>query len=256
MKVYVLTMRTHEHRMWAWLGHFQTIGFPLIKKRRLLKVFRGYDHHDYANRYEAVKAMAADGHQKYQDWLDRSDPEMMKQVRSFSDCCQWGMLNILRKVASSDEPILVCENDAFFRGVTYDGIVQNWGSLVNQVGIENINVAMFTMMYKTKSYRKDMANLEIVDDFWYKGTPQTGQTANIYTPHGAQFILDNKPCYPNIERYLYYGDEKDEQYGNVSGVYSTRQEIIDPHFFANFDSFRPKYRDSDHWSELVKGEPF
>lgn len=254
MQTAILTIPSQDHRMWALLGHLQTIGFPVVKKRHLIKVYRGYSYTDYPNRYEAQKAMIADGHTKYQAVMDRKG-EGLKKIRSFSDCCQWSYLNMLRQVVKLDVPTLVLENDAFFVDVTYEELDRQWESLVSQIGFENINLAICSIGYAKKPELRQNAKFEDVDGFWVKGAVGYSQTAHIFTPHGAQWFLDNLPCYPHIELFVYHGRGY-EGYVQVEGVYSTRRDIIDPHFFCNFDSFRTQYHNPDHWTKLVKGEPF
>ena len=245
LPVYVLSIPRHENRIWALFGHLQTIGFPIVDNPNLVKVYNGYDTQDYVNRLDILQETARQGYQRHQEYLDSMNPEKLREVESFTDCVNLGMLNILRKVETGNKPVLVIEDDAYFVGVDYEELMRRWRQLELCVGCNNINVAMLSVKRPDFDELKSNVRLQSVGDFWWAGVCVPGQTANIYTPHGAARIL-KKPVYPNIERWLY-----DEQ---LEGVYSTKRELVDLHFFSNFDSPHAHARDTDFWNTVMQGE--
>ena len=258
MKVAVLTIPAQQHRIWALMGHLDTLGFPVRMSPRI-SIYNGFDFKDYETRYIALQAMVKDGHIKYQSYLQGAN-EILLNLDSHGDMCEWGLLNILRKLVENNESALVIENDAFFRNLpvskiedSFEFLASQWRGLIDNVGYENINVAMFTVVRPDLDELKEKANLEDIDDFWVKGACGAGQTANIYTPHGAKMILEDKPCYPNIEAWLYYGDTQESDYGNIEGVYSSRDGIISLHFFSNFDSPHTGLDPNEAW-QYYQGE--
>ena len=258
MKVAVLTIPAQQHRVWALMGHFDTLGFPVTISSRMA-IYNGFDYKDYPVRKDALEAMVANGHTKYAEYLDGAHDNLIN-LDSHGDMCEWGLLNIMRKVIEDNHFTLVVENDAYFRYLpvaevreSFAYIVEQWYSLVKQVGYENINVAMFTVIRPSLEESKERATLEDIDDFWVKGACGPGQTANIYTPHGAKMLLEDKPPYPNIETYLYWGDTGEGVYGDIPGVYSTRNGIIDLHFFSNFDSPHTVMKEPEYYFNLYRG---
>ena len=233
MKVAVLTIPSQQHRIWALFGHLQTIGFAVFRRMHLFDIYNGFDYKDYETVADVFKAMVADGHTKYEGYEDHPIEWLHNDVHYLVP--EWGMLNILRKVAEGDEPVLVIENDAYFRDISYTEIDQRWSDLENSVGFNNINVAMFTVIRPDLEERKANAPLQDIDGFWAKGACGPGQTANIYTPHGAEWIVKNKKPLPIIESFLY------ESQVDTPNVYSTWRGIIDLHLFCNFDSPHANY---------------
>ena len=242
MKVAILTIPAQRHRLFGLFGHFQTIGFPVFASMHLFDIYNGFDCNDYETVADVYRAMIADGHTKYKGYEDHPIEWLSNDVHYLVP--EWGMLNILRKVASGDEPVLVIENDAYFIDITYAEIEKRWSDLENAVGFDSINVAMFTVIRPGLDERIANAPLEDIDGFWAKGACGPGQTANIYTPQGADWIVKNKKPLPIIESFLY------ESQADTPNVYSTWRGIIDLHLFCNFDSPHVCYGRSaeDIWS--------
>lgn len=205
--------------------------------------------------------MVADGHTKYADYLE-SENEVLLNLDSHLDMCEWGMLNIMRKIVETNTFTMVMENDAYFRNVpvqdpidSFPFFVEKFYDLRDAVGYKNINVAMFTVIRPDLDYRlSQMTNYEDIDGFWVKGARGPGQTCNIYTPHGAEYILNQKSPYPNIEAYLFFGDTPNDDYVEIPGVYSTKEGMINLHFFSNFDSPHVTDSDANHYIDKFKGE--
>ena len=257
MNVAILSIPAQEHRIWALMGHYTTLGFPVIHSGRII-VYQGFDYTDYPTRRDALEAMVADGHEKYRPYLETNISDIT--LDSHADMCEWGLLNIMRKVIETDTPTLVLENDAYFPKIptadvrdSFGFLVDKWWELASQVGQENINVAMLTVIRPDLDKLKTNAALEDVDDFWTKGACGPGQTANIYTPQGARFILEKKPPYPNIEAWIYYGDTEETAYGNIPNIYSTREGLTSLHFFSNFDSPHTHNNVQETNLDFVKG---
>ncbi len=247
MKVAILTIPKHRRRVWALFGHLQTIGFPVVENPEAFKVYNGYDASPYPTRRDGFKALVAHGHEKYQWHLENLPEEQLEGTRSLTMLVTLGMLNILRTVAAGDEPVLVLENDAYLIDLSYADLVEHWNDLLTRVGYQNINVAMLTVIRPNLEQLKADAELVDVDDFWVKGACGPGQTGNIYTPHGAAYILEKHSVCYNIERMLY------EEIADLEGIYSTEQGILDLDFFSNFDSTHTDL-DKGFWIKLLDGE--
>ncbi len=259
MKIAVLTIPSQRHRVWALMGHLSTLGFPVRSDR--FTIYNGFSYEGYPTRESALIDMIADGHTKYAKYLESAD-DTLRNLDSHLDMCEWGMLNIMRKVIETNSFTMVMENDAYFRNVpvtdpidSFPFFVQKFYDLRDAVGYENINVAMFTVIRPNLDYRQSqMTNYEEIDEFWVKGARGPGQTCNIYTPHGAEYILNEKSPYPNIEAYLFFGDTPNDDYVEIPGVYSTKAGMINMHFFSNFDSPHTIDADTDHYTAKFQGE--
>ena len=250
----VLTIPSQQHRIWALCGHLLTLGFPIANQSRF-QIYNGYDYIDYPNRKTAIKDMIADGHVKYQYYLENTY-ESNLALDSHMDMCEWGLLNFMRIIIENDRPMLLMENDAYFIDFNFGDLSKRWWDLVDKVGYENINIAMFTVIRPDNEELLENKKAIPIDDFWVQGAAGPGQTANIYTPAGAKLILD-KACYPNIEAWTYWGDtDKIIAPDEIPGLYSSKRGIINLHFFSNFDSPHTVNRPSEFWFDFYKGKSF
>ena len=246
MRTAILTIPAQEHRVWALLGHLHALGFPVRNPEGKIEIYNGFDYRDYPTRGDAVDAMVADGHEKY-------EPLQNDNLRDHTDShyyiCDWGQLNIMRKIVESNEPTLVLENDAWFRHLPvtnpfdfYPFLKEKWRSLLRKVGGRNINMAMLSVDYSGRSDKtkelieKGVDKLEKVDDFWARGARGMNQTAMIWTPLGAKYMLEEKPAHPNFESFVFRGSDKSSGNIHMPNIYSTYNPIISLHFFSNFDS--------------------
>lgn len=258
MKTAILTIPSQEHRLWALFGHLQTLGFPVRRPQNRFFIYNGFNYYEYLTRWDIIQDMIADGHTKYGSLLSgylRTHPD------SHYEAAEWGMLNIMRKIIEKDSSMLVVENDVFFRNLpvsdvsdSYDFLDKQWDNLVETVGYENIYVAQFTVDRPNLDEFKSNTDIERIDDFWVRGSCAPGQTANIYTPHGAKYILEEKCPDPIIERALYSGF--DDLKGNIlpiPNVFSSYQGIVNLHLFSNFDSPHV-HKSSSFYFDLFKGE--
>ena len=256
MRTAILTIPDQQHRIWALMGHLYTLGFPVRHPENHIGIYNGFNYRDYKTGRSVVEAMIEDGHVKYKEAINFNH---LDGDDSHYEVCEWGLLNIMREIIKMREPVLVLENDAFFRNLpvsdiedAYDFINQLWKNLVDKVGYEHINVAMFTVIRPDLDELKSNKALEPIDDFWVKGACGPGQTANIYTPHGAEYILNKKPPYPNIESFLYYGSDKASGSQHMPNIYSSKRGIISLHFINNFDSPHVK-RDAEQVFKFYSG---
>jgi len=269
----ILTIPSQSHRLWGLFSHLQTIGFPVldVPHSGRWSIYQGYDYRDYLRDYvpesdidqgkrghdvvanAILSEMVKDGHMQYEPYLGKA---YRFNNSVFYVLILWGYQNIMRKVAKSDVPVLVMENDAFFIDYSYDALCSDWADLVDTVGYENINVAMFLPDYDLEKYMSKKQDLSVVNDFWMKGACCHGQIANIYTPHGAQMVLE-KPAFPIVETWLYASDglgkrREKKNYISPPGVYSSSRGIMDLDAFYNCDSPHVR-RDFGQWQLFFEG---
>lgn len=251
MNIAVLTIPRELHRIYTLIGHLATKKFP-IKDAQRFRIYNGWDIEDFGGQKEIVSAMVNDGHKKWEpilDYLEGGEPPDEKICGHIHGVIvEWGMMNILRDVVNREHTTLVLENDAFFRdGMDYPTILQKWAELECQVGHESIRVAML-MFYNTR-HEHDQYNegRPHIDEFWVKGSVSGGQIANIYTPHGARYMLKEKPPIPTIEHYLAANPE-------LEGVYSASiNQVLYHDFPTNFDSYFSDDYDKTFWKNFYAG---
>ena len=226
----ILTVPKHHHRVWALLGHLATIGFP-VKDFEMLNVYNGYDIDDYTDCNDVRCAMKNNGYKVI-------DVECYHKTNLCKHAwvVYWGLLSILRKVVDSGKATLILEDDAFFKtGFFYDLISEKWDNLCSSVGFESIRLAMLFWYDDDEAVER-----ESLDDYWVKGSRSGGQIATIYTPSGADYLLNSDRRYP-IEVQM----RDDSVNGTiVEGVYSARENQCIIETFCNFDSRTKGQRDN------------
>ena len=241
----ILTIENQEHRIHSLLGHIATIGFPVnigIIETGHYRIINGKSYLDYDTPESLEKDILKDGYTQYEGGRDS------KIFRDYHYiCCEWSMLNCLKIIADSDKPSLLLENDAFFFGIDYEELALQWVNLIEKVGHWNLNVAQLTVDRIEDDLSGLMMERPKLTDFWAVGSRGQGQTANIYTPHGAQYILDTKPKYPNIEGWLF--ENQDE----IEGLYSTNEPCISLNFYSNYDSPHTKVNNEEVWRKFLRG---
>ena len=228
MKTAILSVKqVHQHRRWCQLAHLQSRGWPVRDWERV-RVFNGL----YIGDFEDEADDSGGNHPLCREAVARGFPDWahmeIKQTSLHSRIVRLNLFLILRDVViKSGEPWLVIEDDAFFRTFTYTELCERWEQLKQQVGEENINVAMLFFYGSPTRYRNPKC--APIDDFWARGSQEAGQVANIYTPTGAKHILDNCSTTANIERYLL--DNPD-----MPGLFTSQVSQAFQDGFWNFDS--------------------
>ena len=225
----ILSIPKHLYRVCIMLGHFSTRGFPILEmiRRKRLTIYNGFDYRQ--NFGEICQAMSDDGFQIGTDMLRYYEGGKRYDAYPLhARVVHFNMLKILRAVANGNRPTLILESDVFWRSLDYQGLLARWDELIGLVGYENINVAMFF------SYENNKDQDEIVVDlseFWGRKSRNSGQVANIWTPHGAQYYLDQDDR-TSVEVYL---REKGE---TMPGLFTTLRNEVDFTFGAEIDSPR------------------
>ena len=252
MNIAILTIPAQSHRLFATLGHLRTLGFPVEDESRL-KIYNGYDVSNYISRREVAEAMSSDGYATWQE-LVNNYPDVLEHPDYHNCIVEWSMLKILREVEKSGEDTLVLENDVWFKkGIDYRLLQDRWDNLKAAVPYESIGCAMLMFYEELYGYRDDGAAVgvepvqegEQIDDFWVKGARSGGQVANIYTPHGAEW-MQAKPAFPTIEMYV-----KDNP--NMFGLFSARENCVDwQNYYFDYDSPHDP-RDADAYSQRFEG---
>jgi len=236
-------------------------------------IYQGYDWRDYIDPESVVlnenfhypylyapslepilKEMTADGHTEYEQFLMGipSNDERLHVTRTRSEFSPsslvilWGTLNMIRTVVESNAPTLVMQNDMMLVGYSYENLCSDWENLVDIEGYENINAVVLTHRHPEKSIENELAlrplSISVINDIWLKGSVFRGDMGVIYTPHGAQMVLDKKP-FPQLEHWLYgvgytlQGGEKTKlSRGEPPGIYSSRQGIMTRDAYFSVDS--------------------
>ena len=176
------------------------------------------------------------------DWGE-NDPTF-NHIAAFN----FGYLGILKHIIESDEPTLVISCDILFK-LNHSQLQFQFNNLINKVGYKNIDVAM--LYHKAYDYCK----YRPLDDFWSRGAKGGGDTANIWTPHGAQRYIDNFP-YDHIEVWIGKVDMKD------FNIYCSNDIHVGWGWANHYDSgyvIRGQYKDqeittNDLEVKLLKGE--
>lgn len=86
----------------------------------------------------------------------------------------------LRDISNQSENVLLMEDD-YHLVEDYHQIVSSFAQLPDDV--------MFAMLGYNR-HSDDFIQLPALDDTWAIGTPSNGNSANIYTPEGAGYLLD------------------------------------------------------------------
>ena len=226
MNVKILTIPKQEHRVWALLGHLQTVGFP-VRKRDKVSVYRGFDYRDYdSNKHFCEEVLHRLGVKE--ELFPRR--KRWNDLHSIALAMECGIYLILKEVVKEGEPCIFLENDAYFKKVwkpdmdysrVYDALLDEWETLKQAVGYKNIK--MVQLFYYIARER------EPVTDFFVKGVHSAGQVGMIFTPHGAEWVLENKPLMPQIELYMDF-------HSNMGGLYGVKDSVITHEFYSNFDA--------------------
>ena len=225
------------------LGGLYHAGFP-VEDPRLYETHNGHDYNDYSSRREVVEQMAIAGYVKWSEYYDFDCPSL-DHPDFHNIVVEWGMLEIMRKIVDSGVDTLVLENDAFFKNIDYETIVGCWMDLVRIVPYDEIHIAML-MHYP--AHNQPLLEGERVNVFWQRGSRQPGQVANIYTPQGAKWILEEKPAFPTIEQYLY-------DFPDTPGLFSSYDNYVQFNTPFSFDSpFDPRFANKESLLRYYRGE--
>ncbi|MCY3739926.1 MAG: hypothetical protein OXH00_02790 [Candidatus Poribacteria bacterium] len=193
-------------RAHSTVGHLESVGFKvcrLIREDRI-RIYKGADYRDDLHAY--FKEMRNEGFGDHYENFLRNENLLIKHIAAFN----FGYAKILKHVSESEHPTLVISSDVYI-GRSYRTLAKRWNMLVDAVGLENINVAML--------YHKNNGNqpTEDINDIWVRGSLGNGDTANIWTPHGAKHYLNLKSD-RHIETFL--GNNQ------MAGIYTHRKQCI------------------------------
>ena len=238
MRIKILTIPRQEHRVWALLGHLQTVGFP-VRKRDKVSVYRGFDYRDYDSDEHFYKAVLLRSGIK-----EELFPVVYRSMKSLMIEC--GIYLILKEVVKEGEPCIFLENDAYFEKVwkpdmdysrVYDALLDEWETLKQAVGYKNIKMVqlfckpllnMDIGILMRRDEKPIFREREPVTDFFVKGVRGSGQVGMIFTPHGAEWVLENKPLMPHMEVYI-------NENPDIDGLYGVKDSVITHEFYSNFD---------------------
>ena len=249
-KTAILSIPAHLRRAYSTIGHLETMGFNIIDD---VKIYEGADYREDLFAYgEQMKKeqFTTENEQRVVDWFlgymraDHGDNDpTFPHVAAFN----FGYLGILKRIIESGEPTLIISCDILFK-LNYDQIRDQFDRLVNKVGYSNIDVAM--LYHKPYDYCK----YKQINKFWSKGPKGGGDTANLWTPHGARRYIDNFP-YDHMEVWI--GKVVDN-----FNVYCSNESHVAWGWANHYDSgyvIRGQYKDqeittNDLEVKLLKGE--
>ena len=211
------------------LGGLEMAGFPLVQlyREKRFTIYNGYNYRD--DMLEMHKEMVKDGFD-----IKLYLPTEIKPMhaRTF----HYNYMRVLRMASESNRPTLIMENDLKFRSLTYQTLNERWDQLVEDVGYKNINVAM---LFHYENAKDQDEKVKPVNDFWGRGSRNAGQVANIWTPHGAKYYLENH-IDRHVETFLLLHPE-------MPGLYTSLRNQVDFTIGATIDApRRPK-----HLNELM-----
>ena len=160
----VLTIPRHQARNWTLVAHLEDIGYP-------------------------VRSLLQDGTLAFYNGIDfMENPALNKGA-----CIKMGFHRLFEIIAEQDNPVLLIESDCRF--AQYQGEIlscsvlkEKWNNLVEMEDYDNIHAAM--LWFANRSVITFELPCEPLDDFWGSGVKNAGQIANIWTPHGAKWVLD------------------------------------------------------------------
>ena len=167
----VLTIPKHRVRNFLMVGHLETIGVPIHKMLGLeLRFFEGYDY-----REENKKKI-----RHIEEWhLERGIQNRFSSSFSACSAIEWGMHRILEKISNESEASLVLECDARLQ-CSWGKLNEEWESLCSLEGYARIK--SLQLWHNIKKGKR-------INEIFQRGGG-TGQMGTIWTPHGAQFVLD------------------------------------------------------------------
>lgn len=236
LKTGILTVRQiHQHRKWCQLAHLQSRGWD-VENPEMVKIYNGKYVGEFKDNAHLVASIA----EEFPKW-ERVNPGDPGDPISHSRVVQWNLLKIMKKIVDSGEPWLILEDDSYFETLRYEELCEHWENLKVMVGEENIRVAML-FWYDWHPRNPEGKHL---DSFWRLGTRDAGQMANIYTPEGARYMLEDKGTSTHIETYLLKNP-------NVPGFFSSIKSEVNQDGFWNFDSISHLHTrgDFDHRDSL------
>ena len=236
MNFAIVSIPAHILRVCIMLGHFETVGFPVtdLARNGRLTIYNGFDYRDgLENHYDN---MIKSGFK-----VTSTLPTKLKQVHART--VHYNMLKILKIISVSNRPTLMLESDVIWRHLNYESLLDRWNDLKKAVGYKNINVAML-FSYENDADKED--NLTPIDEFWGRGSRNAGQVANIWTPHGAQFYLEN-----HLDHHIEYTLKSNPQ---MEGLYSSLENQVDFTFGACIDAPRRPAHLTQILNTLLEGE--
>ena len=185
-KVYVLNLPHRVDRRYYMMGHLHTIGVP---PRRLHFVKAKY-HADFNSAAEIREAAIADGFSFFKR------PRWQAFNYKYPLVFTWGYAGILRQIIEDDANALVLLDDRFleielrFLAEIVEYLEDNYPPfymLQLQWWIPAHGPEwQMSLAIKGERYKDD----DLVSDLIAKGVGGCGDFANVYSPAGAQFLLD------------------------------------------------------------------
>ena len=236
MNYAIISIPKQLNRTCIMLGCLEQSGFPIVNllHQKRIKIYNGYNYRD--DMEEMREQMVADGF-NVSPYL----PMEMKPIHART--LHYNYLKVLRIATEKDRPTLIMENDAKFRNLTYETLNEKWDQLVDDVGYKNINIAML-FSYENEQDQDD--KVTPVNDFWGRGSRNSGQVANIWTPHGAEYYLENH-LNGHVEYTLLC-------HPDMPGLYTTLENQIDFTIGATIDAPRRPKHLNELLDEFLKGE--
>ena len=220
MNFAIVSIPTHLTRVCIMLGGFEAAGFPvtdLVRNGRL-NIYNGFDYRQGLKFH--WEKMVKDGFK-----VTSNLPTELKEIHART--VHYNMLKILKIISEGNRDTLMIESDVKWRTLDYETLLERWDDLKHQVMYRNIHVAML-FSYENDADQQDQCTP--IDDFWGRGSRNAGQVANIWTPHGAKFYLENY-----LNNHIEYTLKSNPK---MEGLYSSLENQVDFTFGACIDAPR------------------
>ena len=196
-KIACINLKRRPLRLAAWIGAFDSQQVTLAEMFR----FEGKDSKDYEYK-DLIKDVIKDGFPIFEIYLTeaKNDKEWLYLA------AHWSYLRALRWIAKQKETVLLMEDDWI--------LIKNFYSLL-KIYQEIPSADIVQLTWNTD---ETLANpVKQVSPHWCQGSKSKGTSANIYTPKGAQMLLND--CSDDYESTI--EDFIKKQYINHPNVFSS-----------------------------------
>ena len=204
-KIFSLNLKRQEYRRFVQLGNLETLDYPVETQ---LEFIPGIDYHTY-NDDTWMEAAADDGFPQFRALAAIGPPRS-----EYEGCITWGQMRIMRRIVEEQVTALVLEDDMLLQ-LRYPYLCEKLTRLYENAPVAPEIIMLHYAHWEAPTRREVVPG---TDGFWVQGSRNSGNHANIYTPVGAQRVLDHCESHPDetLEWVL------KSAFGDAEWLYSTR----------------------------------